>query len=55
MTTANSTADLELPPGYYLDRWNGTGAWCTLPWPEDLDDLPPSIGPQVIAWAEWRT
>lgn len=48
-------ADLELPPGYYLDRWNGTGAWCTLPWPEDLDDLPPSIGPQVIAWAEWRT
>lgn len=55
MTTANSTADLELPPGYYLDRWNGTGAWCTLPWPENLDDLPPSIGPQVIAWAEWRT
>lgn len=48
-------AELELPPGYYLDRWNGTGAWCTLPWPEDLDDLPPSIGPQLIAWAEWRT
>ena len=51
-----TTADVvELPPGYYLDRWRGTGAWCTLPWPEDPDDLPPSIGPQVIAWAEWRT
>jgi len=51
-----STADqLELPPGYYLDRWCGTGAWCTLPWPERLEDLPPSIGPQIIAWAEWRS
>lgn len=46
---------MELPPGYYIDRWNGTGAWCTLPWPDDLADLPPSIGPQVIAWAEWRS
>lgn len=55
-TTANSTAaDVELPPGYYVDRWRGTRAWCTLPWPERLEDLPPSIGPQVIAWAEWRT
>jgi hypothetical protein len=26
-----------------------------LPWPEDPKDLPPSIGPLVIAWAEWRT
>lgn len=52
MTT---TADVELPPGYYLDPWRGTGAWCSLPWPTDPDDLPPSIGPQVIAWAEWRT
>jgi len=50
-----STADLDLPPGYYRDRWRGTGAWCTLPWPDDLSELPPSIGPQVIAWAEWRT
>jgi hypothetical protein len=52
-----STADqyFELLPGYYLDKWNGTGAWCTLPWPDDLADLPPSIGPQVIAWAEWRS
>lgn len=53
MTTATSTA--ELPAGYYLDRWSGTGAWCTLPWPEDLADLPPSLGPQIIAWAEWRS
>src|SRR4051812_19549309 len=53
MTTAISTADL--PAGYYLDRWNDTGAWCTLPWPQDLADLPPSLGPQIIAWAEWRS
>ncbi|MEU5950337.1 hypothetical protein ABZ793_33005 [Micromonospora sp. NPDC047465] len=46
---------LELPPGYYLDRWNGTGAWCSLPWPERLEDLPPSLGPQIISWAEWRS
>jgi hypothetical protein len=50
-----TTADLELPPGYYRDRWRGTGAWCSLPWPVDLDELPPSIGPGFIAWAEWRT
>ena len=58
MTTDDSTTvdrPLELPPGYYIDRWRGTGAWCTLPWPERLEDLPPSIGPQVIAWAEWRS
>ncbi|MDG4768937.1 hypothetical protein [Solwaraspora sp. WMMD792] len=54
--TGELTDDLvELPPGYYLDRWRGTGAWCTLPWPEDLADLPPSLGPQIIGWAEWRT
>ncbi|ROO51451.1 hypothetical protein EDC02_6329 [Micromonospora sp. Llam0] len=50
----STEADPELLPGYYLDRWNGTGAWCTLPWPRDLTDLPPSLGPQIIAWAEWR-
>ncbi|MEV2236689.1 hypothetical protein [Micromonospora sp. NPDC049891] len=62
MTTEASTGDLpdvpvsaELPAGYYVDRWNGTRAWCSLPWPRDLSDLPPSIGPQVIGWAEWRT
>jgi hypothetical protein len=46
---------IELPPGYYLDRWYGTGAWCSLPWPERIEDLPASLGPALIAWAEWRT
>jgi hypothetical protein len=37
----------ELLPGYY----RGTdGAWLTLPWPNDLADLPPSLGPQCVAW-----
>lgn len=53
MTTAIS--ELELPPGYYLDRWNQTGAWCTLPWPTDQAEksrlLRESLGPLVIAWA----
>lgn len=39
----------ELLPGYYVDP--ATGAWLTLPWPDRLEDLPPSIGPQVISWA----
>jgi hypothetical protein len=49
------TPPLELPAGYYIDRWYGTRAWMTLPWPEDIADLPPSLGPQIINWAEWRT
>lgn len=48
-------AEIELPPGYYVDRWYGTRAWMTLPWPEDIADLPPSLGPGLINWAEWRT
>lgn len=62
-TTALSDADLdaraELLPGYYVDPWNDTGAWCTIPWPTDpikkLELLQNSLGPQVIDWAEWRT
>lgn len=60
MTTAPSTDELELPPGYYLDP--ATGAWLTLPWPGDhalpwghpsrLELLPPSLGPAIIRWAE---
>lgn len=60
MTTAPSTDDVELPPGYYLDP--ETGAWLTLPWPGDhtlpwghpsrLELLPPSLGPAIIRWAE---
>lgn len=40
----------ELTPGYRIDPT--TGAWLTLPWPEDVADLPPSLGPQVILWCE---
>lgn len=57
MSTATSTpsADLEaaaveLLPGYYVDP--STGAWLTLPWPVNLEDLPPSLGPQCIAWGQ---
>ena len=49
------TTAFELPPGYYRDRWYGTSALMTLPWPADLADLPPSLAPGLIAWAEWRT
>src|ERR1700749_893255 len=55
MTAVAEPPALELPAGYYVDRWYGTRALMTLPWPEDLADLPPSIGPQIINWAEWRT
>lgn len=50
----------ELLPGYF--REPTTGAWVTLPWPGDpskpmtdperLALLPPSLGPQIILWAE---
>ncbi|MCH9731602.1 MAG: terminase [Actinomycetia bacterium] len=46
----------ELPPGYWVDE--GTGAWCTAPWPGDRETkdkiLGSSLGPLVIRWAEWR-
>jgi hypothetical protein len=45
----------SLPAGYYRDRWYGTVALMTLPWPERVEDLPVSLGPSLIAWAEWRT
>lgn len=41
-------AQTELPPGYYLDQ--ASGAWLTLPWPANHEDLPPSLGPAVIRW-----
>lgn len=50
-----------LLPGYTIDP--ETGAWETLPWPGDpllpkndpsrLALLPPSLGPQIIRWAEF--
>lgn len=50
-----TTAPSDLPPGYYVDPWWGTGAWCTLPWPQDPAEkdelLRNSLGPLVIAWA----
>lgn len=55
---ATPTSDFELPPGYFVDPWYGTLAWCTLPWPLDREAkerlIECSIGPQVIDWAEGR-
>lgn len=53
MSTATSTGTAppaELLPGYYVEP--STGAWLTLPWPARLEDLPPSLGPGCIRWAE---
>lgn len=50
---AIETDDVELLPGYRIHPT--TGAWHTLPWPARLDELPQSLGPGLIAWAEWRT
>lgn len=52
MTDALLEAPTELLPGYQIDPVSG--AWRTLPWPA-LDALPMSLGPALIAWAEWRT
>lgn len=51
------TAASELLPGYRIDR--ESGAWCTLPWPDDPDErmaiVRSSLAPALIEWAEWRT
>ena len=47
---APAPAVAELLPGYRADPVSG--AWLTLPWPDRLEDLPPSLGPQIIRWAE---
>lgn len=39
----------ELVPGYYVEE--STGAWLSLPWPDDLTEFV-TLGPQVIDWAE---
>lgn len=53
MTTA--TSELLLP-GYRVDP--GSGAWVTLPWPDDPDEkaalVSMSLGPALIDWAEGR-
>lgn len=54
MTTEPS--DLLLP-GYRVDE--ETGAWCSLPWPDDPDEkmdlANSSLGPALIKWSEGRT
>jgi hypothetical protein len=58
-TTALSDDLAELLPGYYVDPWRETGAWCSIPWPRSdeakLALLTNSLGPQIIDWAEGRT
>lgn len=49
-TTAISSA--EILPGYYVEP--ETGAWLTLPWPDDPLELPPSLAPQIIDAVESR-
>ncbi|AYD89680.1 hypothetical protein D5R93_05775 [Actinomyces lilanjuaniae] len=60
MPAATSPDSPDLLPGYWVDE--ATGAWLTIPWPGDpalpwnseerLALLPPTLGPQVIAWAQ---
>lgn len=38
------------PAGYWRDFVSGS--WRSLPWPDDLADLPPSLGWDLIEWAE---
>lgn len=38
------------PAGYWRDF--ATQSWRSLPWPDDLADLPPSLGWDLIEWAE---
>lgn len=51
-STETAPAPVELLPGYYLD--GGNGAWLTLPWPDDLSLLPPSLFPQINRWCAGR-
>lgn len=43
-------ADTAPPAGYWVDT--ECGAWRSLPWPDDVAELPPSLGWGMIAWAE---
>lgn len=52
-STPAEAVTTELLPGYQIDPHSG--AWRTLPWPATLRELPRSLGPGLIAWAEWRT
>jgi hypothetical protein len=46
-STSSTEPEQDLLPGYYLDA---LGAWVTLPWPDDLTLLPPSLAPQLFMW-----
>lgn len=48
VTDVEVVEEAELLPGYWIEP--ETGAWMTLPWPADLKDLPPSLGPDIIRW-----
>lgn len=51
MTSASRTEpDTELLPGYFVE--SSTGAWLTMGWPADPLDLPPSLGPVLVAELE---
>ena len=51
--TTTETSTVDVLPGYYVAETSG--AWLTLPWPKRMSDLPSSLGPDLIAWAEGRT
>src|SRR5215217_487480 len=44
------SVDIGLPPGYYRNPLSGGIE--SLPWPKKLEDLPYSLGFQLIEWAE---
>lgn len=48
--TDTRLVDVAPPAGYWVDH--ASGAWRSLPWPEDVATLPPSLGFGVIEWAE---
>lgn len=41
------SSSAELPPGYYVEEH--TGAWLTLPWPDDPLGVP-SLAPTILSW-----
>jgi len=55
LTTTGTSSGPEpgdLLPGYFIEP--ATGAWLTLKWPTNPLELPPSLGPAVIAALEAR-
>lgn len=50
MSTDTRLRDVPPPAGYRVDE--ASGSWRSLPWPDDVADLPPSLGWGVIGWAQ---